>query len=156
MELVFRHAVKDDLPNLIEMLAEDALGSNREDLGSPINKLYITAFDAIENDPNNELIVLETTSVADQNKLPGMLQLTFIPYLTHTGSRRCLIEGVRIHKDYRSQGLGKQSFDWAIKRAKLKGCNLMQLTSNKQRKLAIEFYRKLGFIDSHEGFKLEI
>jgi len=57
MELVFRHAVKDDLPNLIEMLAEAALGSNREDLGSLINELYLIAFDTIENDPNNELIV---------------------------------------------------------------------------------------------------
>lgn len=86
--------------------------------------------------------------------LLGILQLTYIPYLTYKGSWRCLIEGVRIHKDYRGKGLGTELFKWAIQRAKEKNCNIVQLTSNKERIEAIRFYESLGFEASHEGFKL--
>ena len=47
----------------------------------------------------------------------GMLQLTFIPYLTPTGTWRCLLEGVRIRGDRRGQGLGREMLRWAITRA---------------------------------------
>jgi GNAT superfamily N-acetyltransferase len=80
--------------------------------------------------------------------------LTFIPYLTHTGSWRCLIEGVRIAKEYRGQGLGTEILSWAIDRAKKANCAIVQLTSDKQRPAALKFYESLGFKATHEGFKL--
>ncbi len=85
-----------------------------------------------------------------------MLQLTFIPYLTHTGSWRCLIEGVRIAKAFRGKGLGSEFISWAIKRAGDRNCSMVQLTSDKQRPDAIRFYQSLGFNASHEGFKLHL
>jgi GNAT superfamily N-acetyltransferase len=85
-----------------------------------------------------------------------MLQLTFIPYLTYIGSWRCLIEGVRIHSEFRGQGLGEQIFRWVIDRAKEKKCQLIQLTSDKQRPDALRFYEKIGFVATHEGFKLKL
>ena len=151
MQLKYAQAVIDDIPQLVSMLADDKLGAQREDSSSPLNGRYIQAFHHISSDPNNELTV-----VTSNNKIVGMLQLTFIPYLTHTGSWRCLIEGVRIHKDCRGQGLGTKFFEWAIARAKEKGCNLVQLTSDKQRPDAIRFYENLGFEATHEGFKLKL
>ena len=88
------------------------------------------------------------------DQLIGMLQLTYIPYLSHTGAWRCLVEAVRVHKDCRGQGLGTEIFKWAIKQAKARKCYMIQLTSNKQRTEALRFYKKLGFTPSHEGFKL--
>ena len=85
-----------------------------------------------------------------------MRQLTFIPYLTHIGSWRCLIEGVRIHESFHGCGYGKQMFEHAINLAKVKGCKIVQLTSDKQRPNAIRFYAKLGFKATHEGFKLTL
>ena len=85
-----------------------------------------------------------------------MLQLTFIPYLTHIGSWRCLIEGVRIHSNFRGQGLGTAFFKWAIERAKSRHCRIVQLTSDKQRPDALRFYQALGFKATHEGFKLTL
>jgi GNAT superfamily N-acetyltransferase len=85
-----------------------------------------------------------------------MLQLTFIPYLTHTGSWRCLIEGVRIAKTHRGKGLGAKFINWAINRAREKNCSIVQLTSDKQRPDALRFYESLGFEATHEGFKLKI
>ena len=85
-----------------------------------------------------------------------MLQLTFIPYLTHIGSWRCLIEGVRIHHKHRGKGLGTDFFKWAIERAKEKKCSILQLTSDKLRPDALRFYEGLGFKSTHEGFKMKL
>ena len=151
MNLVFRKATKNDLTNLVSLLADDELGSKREDPTLPTNQRYIDTFHNIEKDQNNELTVVE----CDGN-LVGMLQLTFIPYLTHTGSWRCLIEGVRIARDFRGQGVGSKFINWAIQRAKQRKCAIVQLTSDKQRPGALKFYEALGFVASHEGFKLKI
>ena len=93
MDLEFRKATEDDVSNLVILLADDDLGAKREDISTPLNQSYIDSFHSIEKDPNNELTVVECSG-----ELVGMLQVTFIPYLTHTGSWRCLIEGVRIAK----------------------------------------------------------
>lgn len=149
--LIFREAEEADLPQLVEMLANDQLGNKREDFSTPINPAYSEVLIKITADPNNELMVVES-----EGNIVGMLQITFIPYLTHQGSWRCLIEGVRIHKNHRGEGLGTQFFKWAINRAKQKGCKIVQLTSDKQRPDAIRFYKNLGFEASHEGFKLKL
>lgn len=41
----------------------------------------------------------------------------------------------------------------AIECARDRGCVIIQLTSDKRRAGAIRFYKRLGFVDSHEGFK---
>lgn len=147
----FRTATADDLNALVHMLADDELGALRENPALPLSTEYLRAFDHIQTDPNNELIVVES---ADQ--IIGMLQLTFIPYLTYQGSWRCLVEGVRIHRSFRGQGVGRAVFEWAINQAKSRGCQMVQLTSDKQRPDAIRFYESLGFVASHEGFKLKL
>lgn len=151
MNLVFRQAVESDIVSLVGLLADDDLGALRENLSTPLKQNYLDAFQSIEQDPNNELTVVECNS-----ELVGMLQLTFIPYLTHTGSWRCLIEGVRIAKEYRGQGLGSRFISWAIERAGEKNCGIVQLTSDKQRPEALKFYESLGFQATHEGFKLKL
>ena len=149
--ITFRTAQLDDLEVLVNMLADDPLGAQRERAQLPLVKTYLDAFAAIETDPNNELIV-----AVQAEQIIAMLQLTFIPYLTYQGSWRCLIEGVRVHQDFRGQGVGKKVFQWSIKRAQERGCHLLQLTSDKQRPDAIRFYQSLGFVASHEGFKLKL
>lgn len=151
MKLNFREANENDLDDLVSLLANDSLGSQREDSSKPLNESYLLAFDAINKDPNNHLLV-----ASFEGKVVGNLQLTFIPYLTHKGSWRCLIEGVRIHDDFRGQGCGELMFEYAIDLAKKNGCSMVQLTSDKQRVDAIRFYEKLGFKASHEGFKLNL
>ncbi len=151
LKLTFREAVEDDLPELVKMLADDDLGSRREDSSTPLNARYLSAFNEIVADHNNQLIVAELG-----NDTVGMLQLTYIPYLTHTGSWRCLVEGVRVRRAARGQGIGTQLIQWAIEQAKNKGCLMIQLTSDKTRPDALEFYQSLGFRASHVGFKLAL
>ena len=151
MNLIYREACESDVPALVQFLANDDLGKKREDNSAPLNKSYIKAFHSIETDSNNELMVVEQGGV-----LVGMFQLTFIPYLTHTGSWRCLIEGVRVAEAYRGKGLGTEFISWAIKRARERRCSIVQLTSDKQRPDAIRFYEAIGFKATHEGFKLKV
>jgi len=148
---LFRHAVARDLPRLVSMLADDDLGAQREDSSQPLNPRYRTAFNAIDRDPNNALIVAEL-----EQSIVGMLQLTYIPYLTHIGSWRCLIEAVRVDAKYRDRGLGTKLIEWAIEAARKRKCRIIQLTSDKQRPDALRFYAGLGFKATHEGFKLKL
>lgn len=149
--LSFRPAARDDVRELVAMLADDALGAKREKYAAPLPDSYYLAFTAIEADPNNELIVaLRGEEVA------GMMQLTFIPYLTYQGGWRALIEGVRIRKELRGKGFGNQMFQHAIQRARERGCHMVQLTTDKSRSDALKFYESLGFKASHEGMKLHL
>ena len=149
-DMQIRTAQKKDLPTIIAMLADDPLGSERERFEAPLPTSYYQAFAAIDNDPHQELMVLET-----EGQVIGTFQLSIIPYLTYQGRSRAQVEGVRIHKDYRAKGLGKQLFEWAIERAKERGAHLIQLTTDKKRPEALAFYESLGFKATHEGMKLK-
>ena len=54
---VFRRALRADLPTLVHLLADDPLGAQREADLDPLPDAYWRAFDAIDADPNNELVV---------------------------------------------------------------------------------------------------
>ena len=76
--------------------------------------------------------------------------------MTYRGGLRAQIEAVRIQKKFRGKGFGKEILKWAIKRSIDKGAHLVQLTTDKQRPDAIEFYKALGFRHSHLGMKLNL
>lgn len=149
--LEFRAAVRHDLPAIVALLADDPLGEQREQLSDPLPQSYADAFDAIQADPNNQLIV-----AIIGREVAGTMQLTFLPGLSHQGSWRCQIEGVRIDKAFRSQGVGRRMIQWAIEQAVERRCRFVQLTSDKSRADALRFYESLGFKASHEGMKLKL
>jgi len=145
----FRPATEKDIVSIVSMLADDELGAKRENFVDPIPAAYTNAFEQINTDSNQELIVVE-----EENEIVGTLQLSFIQYLTYQGGVRSQIEAVRIRKDKRGGGLGEKMFLWAIDRAKERGAHLLQLTTDKQRPDALRFYEKLGFKGTHEGMKM--
>ncbi|MFZ2282729.1 MAG: GNAT family N-acetyltransferase [Lutibacter sp.] len=149
--MIFRSATKNDLPFIVKMLANDKLGKLRENYQEPLPESYYAAFEIIDKDPNQELMVVEKDNDAE---IAGTFQLTFIPYLSYQGKLRAQIENVFVREDLTGQGIGKKIFEWAIERAKNKNAHLLQLTSDKKRPSAIKFYEDLGFIASHEGMKL--
>ena len=150
--MTFRKATEKDVAAIVGMLADDALGQTRENYKNHIPQEYLNAFNNINRDSNQELIVVED----DSFKIIGTMQLTFIQYLTYKGGIRAQIEAVRIHKDKRGQGLGKTMFEWAINRAKSRKAHVLQLTTNKRRPQAIAFYENLGFTATHEGMKMHL
>ncbi len=149
--IAFRRAQRPDLPRIVSLLAADPLGALREQPTDPLPESYTRAFEAIDGDPNQELLLAVVDDV-----VAGCLQLTYIPSLTHTGSWRGQVEGVRVAEEQRSAGLGSALLEEAIRRATGRGCALVQLTSDKQRPAAIAFYERLGFEATHEGLKLSL
>ena len=152
MHITFRKALITDLPTIVEMLADDALGQSREKFEHPLPHSYTEAFRKINDDPDQQLMVV----VSENLELVGTLQLSFLRYLTYQGGIRAQIEAVRIKKGFRGLGIGREMFLWAIAQARKKGAHVLQLTTDKRRPEAIDFYKGLGFKNSHEGMKLHL
>ena len=151
MNITYRQATIEDLPAIVRLLADDFLGTTRERIEDPLPESYIKAFEEITSSDTNELIVVESGG-----EIVGTMQLTFIPGISQLGAKRLLIEAVRVDGKYRGRGIGKQMMQWAIERAKEKGCKTVQLTTNNERKDAHRFYESLGFKGSHLGMKLKL
>jgi ribosomal protein S18 acetylase RimI-like enzyme len=151
MPPLFRKATAADLPAIVALLADDSLGRTRENPSSPLDPRYADAFAAIDRDPNQLLAVVEGDA-----EVIGCLQIAFLPGLSHLGSWRGQIEGVRISASQRGAGLGRQMIEWAIAQCRERGCRIVQLTSDRSRTDALRFYESLGFRASHAGMKLTI
>ena len=148
----YRNARPEDIPTILILChAGDARGADTPPLDEETltDPRYRAAFDEIEADPDHRLIVVE-----QDNEVVGTLQISFLPGLPRFGMRRGILENVHIRADQRGNGLGSQMVQWAIERCREAGCGIVQLTSNKIRLDAHRFYRKLGFEQTHEGFKL--
>ena len=150
-DLKVRKMQKNDLDVVINLLADDDLGQFREAKSNVIHAEYIRAFEQIKSDANQYAAVFERNS-----EIVGCLQITFIPGLSRRGSLRGQIEGVRVSRDFRGKGYGTKMIAWAITKCRDRGCRIVQLTSDKRREHAIQFYENLGFVKSHEGFKLTL
>ncbi|MET0435893.1 MAG: GNAT family N-acetyltransferase [Devosia sp.] len=151
-DLIYRDARPEDVPTILILChAGDARGADTPPLDQETltDPRYRAAFDEISLDPNHRLIVVER-----DNEIVGTLQISFLPGLPRFGMRRAILENVHIRADQRGNGLGSQMVQWAIERCREAGCGIVQLTSNKIRLDAHRFYRKLGFEQTHEGFKL--
>ena len=150
-KLEIRQATRDDLPGIVRLLADDALGATRGRLEDPLPGAYLDAFDDIHGHPGHEVFV-----AVDGGEVAGCLQLSFIPGLTRLGMTRAQIEGVRIDKNRRGKGFGEALMKFAIDRARDRGCGLVQLTTDNARPDAHRFYERFGFKASHVGLKLDL
>ena len=148
-DVLVRKMQKADLPRILQLLSDDELGRSRETLQKTTHDGYMRAFTAISGDLNQYLAVFERN-----DKIIGCLQISFIPGLSRRGALRGQIESVRVAANFRGNGYGTLMMAWAIEKCREQGCSLVQLTSDKTRKDAQRFYQGLGFVPSHEGFKL--
>lgn len=149
--LIFRRAVRTDLPAIVRLLADDDLGSQRERDEDPLPDEYYKAFEEISKDNNHELIAAEL-----DGKVVGTLQLIFLPSISLQGRLRSQVESVRVDKNLRGHGIGAKMMEFAIQRARERRAHVMQLTSHGTRKDAHRFYERLGFKNSHVGMKLNL
>ncbi|RNF34230.1 GNAT family N-acetyltransferase [Paracoccus methylarcula] len=141
----FRLARREDVPTVIALLADDVLGRDRE---TAISDDYLAAFDAMQAEGNNHLIVGEA-----EGQVVACYQITFISGLSLSAARRAQIEGVRVATSHRGQKIGEALIEDAESRARAAGCGLMQFTTNKSRDKAHRFYDRMGFTPSHIGYK---
>ena len=147
----FRLARREDLPDIVRMLADDELGSQRERCEEPLHESYYRAFEQINSDANHQLIVAEL-----DGKVIGTLHMIFLPSISYQGGLRAQVESVRVDKQYQNLGIGSAMMKWTIDHAKERGAYIMQLTTHKSREDAHRFYERLGFQKSHLGMTLSL
>jgi ribosomal protein S18 acetylase RimI-like enzyme len=149
-QISIRPARRDDVPAIVAMLADDALGRGRERVEDPLPPSYFQAFERVERDPNIQLVVAE----GERGEVVGCLQLCILPGLSSQGASRGLIEDVRVAAHCRSQGVGEHLVQWAMAEAREQDCVLVELLTHNTRVDAQRFYKRLGFQASHIGMTI--
>ncbi|MDQ0320338.1 GNAT superfamily N-acetyltransferase [Pararhizobium capsulatum DSM 1112] len=149
--LTIRHARRSDLPALVELFADDALGGHGDTTDPAALVDYVAAFERIQASPNDTLYVAEIGNI-----VVGTFQMTVLTALPGRGSSSLLVEAVQTRSDRRGQGIGEAMLRYAMEHARSQGFSKVQLTSNSARTDAHRFYRRLGFEASHFGFKLRL
>jgi len=145
----YRQALAADLPFIIALIVEDSVVDSGDAVAAALDASYRDALAAIDADPNQEMWIVE-----HEGEPVGCFQLSYLPGLMRRGMWRGQIEVVHVLEARRNLGLGSQMMQWAVERCRQRGCGMVQLTSNKRRLDAHRFYERLGFLKSHEGFKL--
>ncbi|KRE36064.1 GNAT family acetyltransferase [Janibacter sp. Soil728] len=142
-------ATREDVPDIVDLLRDDEIGAGREGVDlAP----YLAAFDEVDVDPQQLLAIVR----GEGGAAAGTLQLTFVPGLSRGGAKRLIVEGVRVQSSTRGSGLGAALMEWAQEQGRSRGATLVQLTSDKRRADAHRFYERLGYVATHEGFKLDL
>lgn len=145
MAVIFRDAARSDVAQIVDLLADDALGRARE---SRDLSRYLAAFDEITANPAHQLIV-----GIFKDQVIATCQLTLLAGLSRQGAKRALVEAVRVQADLRGEGIGAALMAEAERRARAAGASMIQLTTDKSRLRAHEFYDRLGYTPSHLGYK---
>lgn len=150
--VVVRRAGADDAPAIAALIA---MGDAKAPMTREAAKAearhpaYGAAFARLAASPDNRLFVAEIAG-----RVVGTFQLTALPGLAERGRTRGKIESVHVDPELRGRGIGAIMMARAIDEARAMGVGLLELSSNKQRLDAHRFYVRLGFAQSHEGFKM--
>lgn len=149
--LVIREAREGDLPALVELFAADAVGGHGDTTAPEAGEAYRAAFAEIAADPRAQLYVAEL-----EGRVVGTFQLVVVTSLPGRGARRALLEAVQVDATLRGRRIGEAMVRFAMDKATAAGAATLSLTSSKRRTDAHRFYRRLGFANSHEGFKIAL
>ncbi|GAB3387225.1 GNAT family N-acetyltransferase [Humibacter soli] len=153
-QITIRRADMNDLGTLMRLMADDPISAVRGDVNDAADTpAYARALARIFDDPSNDAIV----AIDSDGAVIGTLQLTSIPGMARLGSTRLLLEGVRVASDRRSSGIGSAMIRWVMDvAAPAVDASLVELSSSVERTDARRFYLRLGFADSHVGFKFPV
>jgi GNAT superfamily N-acetyltransferase len=151
ISVVVRQARLDDLPAIVALFAEDAVGGHGDTVDHSAMPDYRAAFDWIEASPSDRLHVAEL-----DGQVVGTFQTTRIVSLAARGSASVKISSVQTRSDMRGLGIGATMMRVAIDNARETGAATIQLVSNLRRVDAHRFYERLGFERSHAGFRMTL
>ncbi|KRB53156.1 acetyltransferase [Rhizobium sp. Root708] len=150
-EITIREARSADVAALVAIFAADELGGHGDTTAPEVFGEYLRAFERIATSRDQTLYVAER-----EGQVVGTFQTMIVTALVGRGSSSMIIEAVQTRGDMRGQGIGARMIEFAIAEAKSSGLRLVQLTSNAGRKDAHRFYERLGFKQSHLGFKMAL
>jgi len=109
---------------------------------------YRPAFGALQNAPEMDIYV-----ALDGEEVVGTFQIHFLKGLAFQGRSRVELESVHVRKDQQCKGIGRIMMNYAENLAREADACMVQLTSNKEREGSHHFYGRLGYDQSHLGYK---
>lgn len=149
MQIRIRRARRDDVPALIRLFSDDALGGHADTADPSALPAYLAAFDWIDASQTNAIYVAE-----HEDEVVGTFQTVFGRSLSNRGEAHLTVAAVQTRADMRGRGFGEAMMRYAIEKGRELGAYQVKLTSNLARADAHRFYRRLGFEQSHAGFRL--
>ena len=149
--LTIRLARHTDLEALVAIFAADDVGGHGDTTDPDALPAYRAAFDRIAANPFDTLYVAELDGA-----VVGTFQTTRGTSLASRGASYLTIGAVQTRADKRGLGIGAEMMRYAIERGRDAGASSIKLTSNNDRGDAHRFYKRLGFKQSHAGFKMKL
>ena len=147
--MIIRRAVEDDLSEILALYKE--LTGIYSDVNSEDPEAAKSRWQAVCADDRQHVLAAEV-----DGKIVGTLNLTIVPNLGHGGQPWAAIDNVVVSASQRGQGIGETLIAEAGKIAKARNCYKIILSSNLARTRAHDFYRRLGWKESHIGFSMEL
>ena len=137
MKKEISNACLNDLPELVELL-NDLFTQDIEFV--PDLKKQKSGLEAIIINPEiGEILVLK-----GEGQILGMVSLLY-SISTALGGKVAVLEDMKIHRDYRQKGLGKELHGEAIRFSKERNCLRLTLLTDFNNDTAISFYKQFGF-----------
>lgn len=134
-----RDATLGDLPEIVDLASQMGYEVTGEGI-KPVLTHYI-------NNPDYYLLIAEK-----DGQVIGMAGFT-VKYYLHREKPVLYVGSLVVKEEYRSQGVGKNLMERMELIARQRGCNSIQLNSNKRRVRAHKFYEKLGFVEMSLKFE---
>jgi ribosomal protein S18 acetylase RimI-like enzyme len=144
-----RTATRTDLPRLIELMAQ--LRPDEPEAEDPSRTEDYARVFARMTAQGQQVLVAE-----DDGQIAGALVLAIIENLTKRGTPYAIIENVVVDEAARGRRLGEALIQHAVAEARKAGFYKVSLTSNKRRTEAHRFYERLGFVQTHEAFRIDL
>jgi GNAT superfamily N-acetyltransferase len=108
------------------------------------------AWRTLTDDPRQHLLVAEAGG-----RIVGTATVIVIANIGHGGKPWAAVENVVVAEECRGRGVGTRLMAAVGEMARRFGCYKLVLSSNAVRTEAHEFYRRLGWRQTHAGFSLE-
>lgn len=141
-----RRAGRDDLGRVLALYR--LLAGPYAAAGRAVTELE--AWRALTDDRRQHLLVAEAGGL-----IVGTATVIVIANIGHGGKPWAAVENVVVAGEYRGRGVGTRLMAAAGDVARRLGCYKLVLSSNAARAEAHEFYRRLGWRQTHLGFSLE-
>lgn len=145
--MIVRDAAPEDLREILALLREDVIREVDES-GLDV-ETYRPAFEEILAADHLQLLVGE-----EDGQVVATAQVTWLRHLTYAGRLKCHVESVRVRSDLRGGGRGRTLMAHVADLARARDAARVELTTNRLRERAHDFYTSLGFVPSHVGMKL--
>jgi len=151
VHLAFRAARQADLAAIIALHEADELGGHGDAWTEENRPAYQRALDMLLSDPRESVLVVEQDGV-----VVGSMIATMLVELSGRARPHVLFRSIQIDARYRGRGIGAAMMTHAEEAARQRGASVAELTSSRKRTDAHRFYDRLGYVQSHLGFKKKL